>query len=68
MSGNLTLQDIEHIQDLVEWINRRADEYCRNATPSNAGNLGAAVSSTKEFLNGYAAALRHFEKKEDGHE
>lgn len=68
MNSSLTLKDIEYIQDLVEWINRRADEYCRSATPSNAVSLGAAVSSTKEFLNGYAAALRHFEKKEEEHD
>lgn len=63
MSTNLTLKDIEHIQALVDWIDRRAQEYCRNASPSKAGDLGTAVSNTKEFLNGYAAALKHIEKK-----
>lgn len=35
-----------------------------DASPSNAGDLGSAVALTKEFLNGYAAALKHLEKKE----
>lgn len=64
MNSNLTMQDIEHIQALVDWIDRRAQEYCRDASVSKSGELGTAVSNTKEFLNGYAAALRHFEKKE----
>lgn len=68
MNSNLTMQDIKHIQSLVDWIDQQAQEYCRDASPSKAGDLGVAVSNTKEFLNGYAAALRHFEKKEDGHE
>lgn len=64
MSSNLTLEDIDHIKALVDRIDRRAQEYCRVASPSNAGDLGSAVALTKEFLNGYAAALRRFEKKE----
>nr|DAL15751.1 MAG TPA_asm: hypothetical protein [Caudoviricetes sp.] len=59
MNSNLTLKDIEHIQALVDWIYCRAKEYCRNASPSKAGDLDAAVSNTKAFLNGYAAALKH---------
>lgn len=65
MSTNLTLEDIEHIQALVDKIDRRAEEYCREATPDNAEWLGFAVANTKEFLNGYAAALKHIEKKEE---
>ena len=64
MNSNLTMQDIEHIQALIDRIDRRAQEYCRVASPSNAGDLGTAVALTKEFLNGYAAALKHMEKKE----
>lgn len=64
MNTNLTLEDIEHIQALVDRIDRRAQEYCRNDSSANSLALGAAVAQTREFLNGYAAALRHFEKKE----
>ena len=64
MNFNLTMQDIEHIQALVDRIDRRAQEYCRDTSPDKAGSLGSAVALTKEFLNGYAAALRHLEKKE----
>lgn len=59
MNSNLTLKDIDHIQALVDWIYCRAKEYCRNASPSKASDLDAAVSNTKAFLNGYAAALKH---------
>ena len=64
MNSTLMLKDIEHIQALVDWIDRRATEYCRDNVPDKARWLGSAVAQTKEFLNGYAAALRHFEKKE----
>lgn len=64
MNSNLTLQDIEHIQALVDRIDRRAEEYCREATPDKAEWLGFAVAQAREFLNGYAAALKHLEKKE----
>lgn len=65
MNTNLTLEDIEKIQALVDQIERQALEYCRNDSSANAVALGSAVAQTKEFLNGYAAALRHFEKKEE---
>ena len=64
MNSNLTMQDIKHIQALVDRIDRRATDYCRDNAPDKARWLGSAVAQTKEFLNGYAAALRHFEKKE----
>lgn len=64
MSSNLTLEDIDHIKALVDKIGRRAEEYCREATPDNAGWLGSAVAQAREFLHGYAAALKHMEKKE----
>lgn len=65
MSTNLTLQDIEHIQALVDRIANRAKEYCRNDSSANVVALESAVAQTKEFLNGYAAALKHLEKKEE---
>jgi hypothetical protein len=65
MSTNLTLEDIEHIKALVDQIDLRATEYCRDNSPDKAGWLGSAVAKTKEFLNGYAAALKHIEKKEE---
>lgn len=64
MNSNLTMQDIEHIQALVDRIDRRIQDYLNTPSGGAAGDLGAAVANTKEFLNGYAAALRHFEKKE----
>ena len=65
MNSNLTMQDIEHIQALVDRIDRRATEYCRDNSPDKAGWLGSAVAQAREFLNGYAAALKHLEKKGD---
>lgn len=64
MSSNLTLEDIDHIKALVDQIDRRATEYCRDNSPDKAGWLGSAVAQAREFLNGYAAALRHMQKKE----
>lgn len=64
MSSNLTLEDIDHIKALVDQIDRRATEYCRDNSPDKAGWLGSAVAQVREFLNGYAAALRHMQKKE----
>ena len=64
MNSNLTMQDIEHIQALVDRIDRRATEYCRDNSPDKAGWLGSAVAQAREFLNGYAAALKHMQKKE----
>lgn len=63
MSTNLTLEDIDHIQALVDQIDKRAQEYVRTVSPADAGWLRSAVVQTKEFLNGYAAALKHIEKK-----
>lgn len=64
MNSNLTMQDIEHIQALVNRIDRRIQDYLQNLSTANLGALADAVIQTNEFLNGYAAALRHFEKKE----
>ena len=64
MSTNLTLEDIEQIQALVDRIDQRIQDYLKTPSGGGAGCLGSAVAPTKEFLNGYAAALRHFEKKE----
>ena len=64
MNSNLTMQDIEHIQVLVDRIDQRIQDYLKNPSGDGAADLGAVVSKTNEFLNGYAAALRHFEKKE----
>lgn len=63
MSTNLTLEDIEHIQALVDQIDKRAQEYVRTGSPPDARWLGSAVAQAREFLNGYAAALKHIEKK-----
>lgn len=63
MNSNLTMQDIEHIQALVDQIDKRVQEYVRTGSPADARWLGSAVAQTKEFLNGYAAALKHLEKK-----
>lgn len=63
MSSNLTLEDIDHIKALVDQINRRATEYYLDNTQGKAEWLGSAVAQAKEFLNGYAAALKHMEKK-----
>ena len=63
MSTNLTTEDIEHIQALVDQIDKRVQEYVRTGSPADARWLGSAVAQTKEFLNGYAAALKHLEKK-----
>ena len=65
MSTNLTLEDIQHIKAIVDQIDKRATEYLRNDSSANAVALLSSVAQTKEFLNGYAAALRHFEKKEE---
>lgn len=64
MSSNLTLEDIDHIKALVDQIDRRATEYCRDNSPDKAWWLGSAVAQAREFLHGYAAALKHMEKKE----
>ena len=63
MSTNLTIEDIEHIKALVDQIDKRVQEYVQTGSPADARWLGSAVAQTKEFLNGYAAALRHIEKK-----
>lgn len=63
MSTNLTIEDIEHIKALVDQIDKRVQEYVRTGSPADARWLGSAVAQTKEFLNGYAAALKHLEKK-----
>ena len=64
MNSNLTMQDIEHIQALVDRIDQRIQDYLKTASGGGARDLGSAVAQTKEFLNGYAAALKHLEKKE----
>lgn len=63
MSTNLTLEDIEQIQALVDRIDQRIQDYLKTPSGGGAGCLGSAVAQTKEFLNGYAAALKHMEKK-----
>lgn len=64
MNSNLTMQDIEHIQALVNRIDRRIQDYLQDLSSADLNALADAVVQANEFLNGYAAALRHFEKKE----
>ena len=63
MSTNLTLEDIEQIQALVDRIDQRIQDYLKTPSGGGAGCLGSAVAQAREFLNGYAAALKHLEKK-----
>lgn len=64
MNSNLTMQDVEHIQALVDRIDERATDYVKTPSSDTVRALAIAIATTKEFLNGYAAALRRFEKKE----
>lgn len=64
MSSNLTLEDIDHIKALVDEIDSRIQGHLKKPSSDTICGLGTAVALTREFLNGYAAALRHFEKKE----
>lgn len=64
MNTNLKMQDIEHIQALVDRIDRVIQVALKTPSAENASHLAMAIETTREFLNGYAAALRHFEKKE----
>ena len=64
MSSNLTLEDIDHIKALVDEIDSRIQGYLKKPSSDTICGLGTAVALTKEFLNGYAAALKHLEKKE----
>ena len=65
MNSNLTMQDIEHIQVLVDRIDERATDYVKTPSSNTVRALALAIATTKEFLYGYAAALRHSEKKEE---
>ncbi len=64
MSSNLTLEDINHIKALVDEIDSRIQGHLKKPSSDTICGLGTAVALTKEFLNGYAAALKHLEKKE----
>ena len=63
MSTNLTLEDIEKIRAPVDEIDSRIQGHLKKPSSDTIRDLGTAVALTREFLNGYAAALKHLEKK-----
>lgn len=63
MSTNLTLEDIEKLRALVDEIDSRILGHLKKPSSDTIRGLGTAVALTREFLNGYAAALKHLEKK-----
>ena len=63
MSTNLTLEDIEKIRALVDEIDSRIQGHLKKTSSDTIRDLGTAVALTREFLSGYAAALKHLEKK-----